>query len=106
MEATSQVTPANKQIVNRTNQVVITGRIDSNRNFEYQGKRMFEHRVILPAVDQFTQPSYVMVQAPHRLGTPGEDIKVICQVAGFRDRFKTKDGEYVETARMYLRAVD
>ena len=106
MEATASPPVANKPSVSKNNHVLITGRIDTVRSFELQGRRTFEHRVILPAVDQFTQPSYVMVQAPLKLGSPADDIKVICQVSGFRDRFKTKDGEFVETARMVLRAVD
>jgi hypothetical protein len=106
METTTTTTQVAKPPSLKPNQVLITGRIDSVRTFDSQGRRTFEHRVVLPAVDQYTSPSYVLVQAPLKLGSPGEDVKVICHVGGFRDRFKTKDGEFVETARMFLRAAD
>lgn len=106
MEANPSTPSINKPPSLKPNQILITGRIDSIRTYDSQGRRTFEHRVVLPAVDQYTSPSYVLVQAPLKLGAVGEDVKVICHVGGFRDRYKSKDGEFIETARMILRAAD
>jgi hypothetical protein len=106
METTTTAAQVAKPPSLKPNQVLITGRIDSVRTYDSQGRRTFEHRVVLPAVDQYTSPSYVLVQAPLKLGAVGDDAKVICHLGGFRDRYRSKEGEFVETARMFLRAAD
>lgn len=106
MEPTQPTSSVNKLPSLKPNQILIAGRIDSIRTYDSQGRRTFEHRVVLPAVDQYTSPSYVLVQASLKLGAVGDDAKLICHVGGFRDRYKSKDGEFIETARMMLRAAD
>jgi len=88
------------------NQAVITGRIDAVRSFEVQGKRVFETRVMQAAPDQFSSPTAVAVQSSMKLGASGDDVKVHVQVMGYRDSYKTREGEVIHTARNVLRAVE
>jgi hypothetical protein len=90
----------------KPNQSVIVGRIDSVRQFEVQGKRTFETRVIQPAPDEFSSPTAVGILSLNRIGGTGDDVKVLVNVAGFKDSYKSKDGESVQTARNTLRAVE
>lgn len=88
------------------NQAVIVGRIDSARTYEVQGKRTFETRVVQAAADQFSSPTSVAIQSFNRLGAVGDDVKVLVQVQGYKDSYKTREGEVVNTARNVLRAVE
>ena len=90
----------------KANQAVIVGRIDTVRQFEMQGKRTFETRVIQPAEDSFTSPTAVGIQSFNKLGSSGDDVKVLVSVQGFRDSYKDKGGDTVQTARNTLRAVE
>jgi hypothetical protein len=88
------------------NQALIVGRIDAVRQFEASGKRVVETRVIQAAADQFSAPSAVAVQSSMKLGQAGDDVKVHVWCTGYRDSYKTKDGEVVQTARNVYRAVE
>ncbi|MFJ2989650.1 hypothetical protein ACIPF8_17430 [Collimonas sp. NPDC087041] len=90
----------------RPNQAVIVGRIDNVRQFEVQGKRTFETRVIQAAVDQYSSPSAVAVMSHTKLGNPGDDVQALVSVAGFRDNYKDREGGTVQTARNTLRVVE
>lgn len=90
----------------QANQALVVGRIDAVRSFEVQGRRIFETRVMQAAPDQFSAPTAVAVQSAMKLGASGDDVKVHVQIMGYRDSYKTKDGEVVQTARNVLRAVE
>ena len=97
--------PVKPQVLS-PNQILITGRIDSVRAYEWQGRRGFEQRVVLPASDNYSAPSVVLVRSSLRLESPGDDIRALCEIHGFRSRFTAKDGEVIDSARMTLRAID
>lgn len=90
----------------QANQALIVGRIDASRSFEAQGKRIFETRIVQAAVDQYSSPTSIAVQSFNRLGTVGDDVKVLVQVQGYKDSYKTREGEVINTARNVLRAVE
>lgn len=90
----------------KANQAVIVGRIDSVRQFEVQGKRTFETRVVQPAPDEFSSPTSVGILSLNKIGVAGDDVKVLVAVAGFKDSYKSKEGDSIQTARNTLRAVE
>jgi len=90
----------------QANQSMIVGRIDAVRAFEVQGKRTFETRVVQAAPDQFSSPTAVAVQSHNKLGQMGDDVRVLVQCVGYRDSYKTREGEVIQTARNVLRAVE
>lgn len=90
----------------QANQSLIVGRVDTMRSFEVQGKRTFETRVVQAAADQFSSPTSVAIQSFNRLGAVGDDVKVLVHVQGYKDSYKTREGEVVNTARNVLRAVE
>jgi hypothetical protein len=90
----------------QANQSLIAGRIDSLRTYEVNGKRTFETRIVQAAPDAFSSPTSVAVQSFNRIGSVGDDVKVHVSCVGYKDSYKTKDGEIVQTARNVLRAVE
>ena len=95
--------PATKQQM-KPNQTLIVGRINYTGTFEANGQRVHEARVAIAAPDQYSMPGAVMVQSSYKLGAVGEDVKVLCDVTGFPDRFTDRQGEVKQTARNTLRA--
>lgn len=89
----------------KPNQAFIVGRIDNVRAFEVKGKRTFETRIVQAAPDTFSSPTAVAVLSNIKVGSPGDDVQVHVNVAGFRDSYDGKDGS-VQTARNVLRAVE
>lgn len=91
----------------KPNQSVIVGRIDvAPRSFEQSGKRVFEHRVLQKAADEYSAPGAVLVHSSYKLGGAGDDITVLCQVTGWRDSYKDREGNSIQTARNALRVVE
>jgi hypothetical protein len=88
------------------NQSLIVGRIDAMRTFEVQGKRTFETRVVQAAPDQYSSPTAVAVQSFNKLGGKDDDVRVLVHCVGYRDSYKTREGEVVQTARNVFRAVE
>lgn len=90
----------------KPNQAFIVGRIDSHRTFEQSGKRVHEHRVIQPAEDEYSSPGAVLVHASYKLGGAGDDVKAHVHVTGWRDSYKDREGNSIQTARNALRVVE
>lgn len=90
----------------KPNQSFIMGRIDSVRKFEQGGKPVFEHRVIQPAADEYSSPGAVLVHASYKLGAAGEDVRAHVHVTGWRDQYKDREGNTIQTARNALRVVE
>jgi hypothetical protein len=109
MSTETQVAPtasAPKQQM-RPNQVLIVGRINYLGGFDSSGKRVHEARIAIPAADQFSHPGAVMVQSSYRLGSIGDDVRVLCEVTGFPDRWTDRTtSEIKQTARIVLRALE
>lgn len=87
-------------------QAFLSGRILSARTFQAQGKNQVETCVTLPAIDQYSSPATVAIVSNTRLGAQGEDIQLLVQLGGYRDSYKTREGDPVQTARNVLRAVE
>lgn len=90
----------------KPNQTLVVGRINYTGTFESNGQRVHEARVAIAAPDQFSMPGAVMVQSSYKLGAMGEDVKVLCDVTGFPDRFTDRLGEVRQTARNTLRVAE
>lgn len=90
-----------------SNKAMIVGRIDSVRSYPTQNGDRYETRVIQPAADEFSSPSSVAITSKKRIGGKGEDVKVVVDVAGFKDSYTDKKtGELIQTARNVLYAVE
>lgn len=101
-EAGPGVKPAMK-----ANQAMIIGRINHVGGFDSNGKRVHEARIAIPAVDAYSMPGAVMVQSAHRIGSVGDDVKLLVEVTGFPDKFTNKATlEVTQTARNVLRVVE
>jgi hypothetical protein len=90
----------------KPNQTLIVGRINHTGTFPMNGKTMHEARVAQAAPDQYSMPGAVMVQSSYKLGSAGDEVKVLCDVTGFPDRFTDRQGEVKQTARIVLRVVE
>lgn len=90
----------------KANQAFVKGRIDATGTFEVAGKRLHEARVKIAAADEFSHPGAVMVQTTYKLGSPGDDISILCEVTGFASTWTDKDGVVKPTARINLRAIE
>lgn len=100
-----QTTPAQAAKL-KANQAIVVGRIDNVRVYEVQGKRTFETRIVQAAADSYSSPTSVAVQSFSKLGSAGDDVQVHVQVQGYKDSYKTREGEVVNAARNVLRAVE
>jgi hypothetical protein len=101
-EAAAVAKPAMK-----ANQAWVVGRINHVGGFDSNGKRVHEARIAIPAVDAYSMPGAVMVQSAHRIGSVGDDVKLLVEVTGFPDKFTNKGtGEVTQTARNVLRVVE
>ena len=87
-------------------QAYIAGKIDSRRQFQAQGKNQIETRVMLPAPDEYSSPATVAILSNYPLGAIGDEVQCLVQLGGYRDSYKTREGDTVQTARNVLRAVE
>lgn len=87
-------------------QAYISGKIDTRRTFQAGGKNQVETRVMLPAADSYSSPAAVAVLSNHSLGNVGDEVQLIVECGGYRDSYKTREGDTVQTARNTLRAVE
>ena len=67
---------------------------------------MFEQRIVQKAADEYTAPGAVLLHSSYKLGAPGDDVGVQVWVTGWRDSYKDKMGETIQTARNALRVVE
>lgn len=59
-----------------------------------------------PAPDAYSHPGNHEVTSTRMLGRPGEDVRIIVNLGGFRRSYKNKHGETVYTVDNVLRAAD
>lgn len=69
--------------------VLIAGKIESSRRFE---GRHFT-RIVMPAPDAYSSPSFVEVESVARLGDIGDEWKGIAVLSGYRNEYKSTDKE-------------
>lgn len=90
----------------KPNHAVVVGKIDFVRSFDSQEGRLFEHRLLQAAEDEYSSPQAVLVTAKNKLGQAGDECRVLVRVGGYRDSYKNREGDQVLTARVQLRAVE
>ena len=71
------------------NQVSVTGRID--RFDVYEGKHYTE--VIIPAVDEYSNPGRVKVVSTRPLGSVGQSVTVDCSIRRYVHTFPITKGQ-------------
>ena len=74
--------------------VLVKGRIEASRLFD--GRRYT--RVIAPAPDAYSRPSFVEIQSKSKLGEKDEEVTQLCRLGGFtRKAFRATDRDSGET---------
>lgn len=73
--------------------VRIVGRIDDVRRVNTSNGNPFVYLVKLPAVDAYSSPSTVRINAPQRMGEVGETFDALCLVGGYGRTYQTTDEE-------------
>jgi len=76
------------QSLSAPNQVNITGRIDDVRQHE----GVYYYHVALPAVDEYSRPSFVSVSSNHPIGSKGDRVEVLCDIMSYFKTFPMNDG--------------
>lgn len=59
-----------------------------------------------PARDSFSMPGIHEVQSNRAIGRPGEDIRVLVQLAGYKKSSRDRDGQSQTFVHNILRAVE
>lgn len=86
----------------KPNQILVVGRIKTVQRYENR----LDHVVATPAPDPYSKPSLFRVNAPVKLGAPGDDIEVLCTFNGFPNDYKNKAGETVNDVRGFFVTVE
>jgi hypothetical protein len=87
--------------------VRLVGRVENSRQTGTD-RKTFRTLLVTPAADAFSHPSTVEVRSAGRLGTPGNEVDVLCSVIGFRNRPRKnmETGEvYPPSAQIVLQAI-
>jgi len=87
--------------------VRLVGRVDAVRQVGTD-RKTFRTLVVMPAADSFSHPSTVEVRSAARLGMAGNDVDVLCNVIGFKNkpRKNMETGEiYPPSAQVVLQAI-
>lgn len=85
--------------------VRLVGRVQESRQ---AGQSGFRTLLVLPAADTFSHPSVVEVRSKARLGMAGNEVDVICNILGFKNkpRKNPETGEiYPASAQTVLQAL-
>jgi len=83
-------------------QVRIVGRVKAVDQLD----DMVITQVVCPAADAYSMPATVAIRSGRRLGRPGEEIDVFCQLAGMPEQWTDKKtGELRHSARLWLSLV-
>ena len=86
----------------------LTGRIQSTQQVgtDKENFPIIETIMVTPAPDAYSHPGNHEVTSTRMLGRPGEDVRIIVNLGGFRRSYKNKHGETVYTVDNVLRAAD
>lgn len=89
-------------------QCLLEGKIDNTEYF--QKNNIHYTRLVLPAVDSYSKPDFVIIHSKQALGSQDTIIKGIFQIRGYANYYKAKDDngneKQVNTAKMYFEPVD
>lgn len=58
-----------------------------------------------PAPDAYSHPAFHEVGSERPFGRPGDEVKIVVALGGYRRSFRTKDGELIHTVDNSLRLV-
>jgi len=86
----------------KLNQIVIQGRIEHVEKFNDK----FDHIIITPSPDVYSKPALMRVNASSRLGSQGDDVKVLCSFNGWANNYKNGDGKPVKDVKGFFVAVE
>jgi len=87
--------------------VRLVGRVENSRQTGTD-RKTFRTLVVTPAADSFSHPSTIEVRSAGRLGAPGNEVDVLCNVIGFKNkpRKNQETGEiYPPSAQVVLQAI-
>ena len=83
-------------------QALIIGRISEVKRTENRTYTIIQ----TPAPDSFSHPGNHEVTSNRLIGKPGEDVRVVVNLSGFRRSYKNKHGETVYTVDNVLNVAD
>jgi hypothetical protein len=86
----------------KVNQICVQGRIEHVSKYDDK----FEHIIVTPAPDAYSKPELMRVNSGSRLGSKGEEVKVLCVFHGWGNDYKNKDGEPVKDVRGFFVVVE
>jgi hypothetical protein len=86
----------------KANQMYIVGRLQHVSKFDGN----FDNIVVMPAPDAYSKPSFCRVTSKDRLGSAGDDVKVLCAFNGWPNTYTNKDGEKVQDAKGFFVAIE
>jgi len=73
--------------------VRLVGRIEDVRRSSGVNGPSFLHLVKLPAADEFSSPSTVLIRGEQRYGEPGGQFDQLVQIGGYGRTYQTTDEE-------------
>lgn len=83
--------------------VSIAGLVAGVRQREANGAPFFLTLVKVPSTDPMRGPATFELQSKKRLGQRGQEVDVVCELTGYPNNYKTRDGEAVNSAQHVLR---
>lgn len=89
------------EVAEKVGVALISGRVEEVTALENGG---FDTAIALPAVDEFSSPSFVHVYSEKRIGQKGEMVRQAVTVQGFRQRIQGNKGQWIKYTNT-LRAV-
>ena len=86
----------------KAGQALLVGRVSEVKRSENATYTIIQ----TPAPDSFSHPGNHEVTSSRMIGKPGEDVKIIVSLGGYRRTYKNKHGETVATVDNVLRLAD
>lgn len=87
----------------KPNQVFCKGKIEAVE--DNKGDTVYT-TVVCPAADAYSSPAVVQIWSKRRIGREGDEVSLLCQIGGYRNKFTTRDNKEVVGVRMHLVAVE
>lgn len=83
--------------------VSVAGIVSGVRQRESAGRSIFLTLVKVPSQDPMRGPATFELQSDRRVGRPGDSVDVVCELTGYPNNYKTREGEPVNSAQHVLR---
>jgi len=98
----AEIKPQQSNLSLKPGQAVIIGRIAEVKRTESAVYTIIQ----TPAPDAYSHPGNHEVHSKRMLGKPGDDVRVLVQLSGFRRTYKDKHGDTQVTVDNRLGAVE